>query len=58
MKYYYTNELAAIDFENLPSMVDKYDVNADSIIDRDEVCSQRCRTSWREGSPGPICGKS
>ena len=37
VKYYYTNELAAIDFENLPSMVDKYDVNADSIIDRDEV---------------------
>ena len=37
VKYYYTNELAAIDFENLPSMVDKYDVNADSIIVRDEV---------------------
>ena len=37
VKYYYTTELAAIDFENLPSMVDKYDVNADSIIDRDEV---------------------
>ena len=37
VKYYYTTELAAIDFDNLPSMVDKYDVNADSIIDRDEV---------------------
>ena len=37
VKYYYTTELAAIDFANLPSMVDKYDVNADSIIDRDEV---------------------
>ena len=58
VKYYYTNELAAIDFENLPSMVDKYDVNADSIIDRDEVCSQRCRTSWRESSPRLTYGKS
>ena len=37
VKYYYSTELAAIDFDNLPSMVDKYDVNADSIIDRDEV---------------------
>ena len=37
VKYYYTTELAAIDFENLPSMVEKYDVNEDSIIDRDEV---------------------
>ena len=37
VKYYYTTELAAIDFDNLPSMVDKYDVNEDSIIDRDEV---------------------
>ena len=37
VKYYYTTELAAIDFANLPSMVDKYDLNADSIIDRDEV---------------------
>ena len=37
VKYYYDTQLAAIDFENLPSMVDKYDVNADSIIDRDEV---------------------
>ena len=37
VKYYYTTEMAAIDFANLPSMVDKYDLNADSIIDRDEV---------------------
>ena len=37
VKYYYTTELAAMDFENLPSMVEKYDVNEDSIIDRDEV---------------------
>ena len=37
VKYYYTTELAAIDFDNLPSMVDKYDLNEDSIIDRDEV---------------------
>ena len=37
VKYYYTTELAAIDFDNLPSMVDNYDLNEDSIIDRDEV---------------------
>ena len=37
VKYYYDTELGAIDFENLPSMVDKYDLNEDSIIDRDEV---------------------
>ena len=37
VKYYYTTELAVIDFANLPSMVDKYDLNEDSIIDRDEV---------------------
>ena len=37
VKYYYTTELAAFDFDNLPSMVDKYDLNEDSIIDRDEV---------------------
>ena len=53
VKYYYTTELAAIDFENLPSMVDKYDVNADSIIDRDEVLTAlqdfvEGRLSWSD----------
>ena len=37
VKYYYSTEMAAIDFANLPSMVDKYDLNEDSIIDRGEV---------------------
>ena len=37
VKYYDTTELAAIDFANLLSMVDKYDLNADSLIVRDEV---------------------
>ena len=37
MKYYYDTMLPDVDFENLPSMTDKYDLNEDSIIDRDEV---------------------
>ena len=37
VKYYYDTMLPDVDFENLPSMTDKYDLNEDSIIDRDEV---------------------
>ena len=37
VKYYYDTMLPDVDFENLPSMTDKYDLNQDSIIDRDEV---------------------
>ena len=37
VKYYYDTMLPDVDFENLPSMTDKYDLNKDSIIDRDEV---------------------
>ena len=37
VKYYYDTMLPDVDFNNLPSMTDKYDLNEDSIIDRDEV---------------------
>ncbi len=39
MKYYYDTNFGDIDFDNLPSMIDKYDVNSDSVIDRGEVLS-------------------
>lgn len=37
MDYYFSTNFGAIDFGSLPRMVDKYDLNEDSIIDRSEI---------------------
>ena len=36
-RLYYSSAFGSIDFAELPSMVDKYDLNRDSVIDRAEV---------------------
>ncbi len=36
-KLYYGSAFGSIDFDDLPLMVDKYDLNRDSVIDRSEV---------------------
>ena len=36
-RLYYSSAFGSIDFSALPSMVDKYDLNRDSVIDRSEV---------------------
>ena len=36
-RLYYSSAFGSIDFDALPTMVDKYDLNRDSVIDRSEV---------------------
>ena len=38
-KYYYATSFAPVDFSDLPTMVNKYDLNRDGVIDRLEVMS-------------------
>ena len=37
MKYYYDTNFGDVDFANLPSMIDKYDINTDGVIDQAEM---------------------